>query len=149
MTNVRAVKEPGKPGHLAADSLGPSPGALRYPEHRVDIKAAPGTWRARLGDTELARSDHAWCVSESGYPDVIYFPRESVHLDRLNSSQSETTCPFKGRAGYYAAQVGGQLRDIAWFYPRTYREVEQLADHIAFYTHSVTIERENDHEPGC
>ena len=127
-------------------TLGPSPGALRYPQHRVSIRSLSGNFSAYLGDQLLAFSKQALCVSEDGYQDVFYFPPSSVCLEKLQASDSVTTCPFKGVAAYYAAEADGRLQDIAWFYPNTYNEAGPLKSFIAFYSHIVTIETEIIHE---
>lgn len=90
----------------------------------------------------LAESNKALLVEESGYEPVTYFPPQDVSSGSMLQSDSQTTCPFKGQAGYIAAMVGGERKDIAWFYPAVYNEVEAIAGYIAFYADRVEIESE-------
>lgn len=94
----------------------------------------------------LAASDKALLVEESGYEPVTYFPPQDVTSEYMLQSESHTTCPFKGRAEYFAASVDGEQKDIAWFYPAVYDEVEAIAGYIAFYADRVEIESEENDE---
>ena len=40
----------------------------------------------------------------------------------------------------------GEQKDIAWFYPAVYDEVEAIAGYIAFYADRVEIESEENDE---
>ena len=124
-------------------TLGPAPGSRKYPEHRVDIAPADGRFRVVLNGTEIARSERTLAVDETNYPRVIYFPPEDVQTGLLESSSSRTTCPFKGEASYLAAELDGEITDIAWSYPAVYDEVAPLAGYIAFYADRVELDRED------
>ncbi|KAN0125476.1 protein of unknown function (DUF427) domain containing protein [Lactarius tabidus] len=46
-----------------------------------------------------------------------YFPSESIK-SVLTISDTTYTCPYKGNASYYNAEVGGKvLKDVTWIYP--------------------------------
>ncbi len=125
-------------------SLGPSPGALRHPEHEIRVVENPGRWTVDLNGDRVADSRATLALDESGYPQRIYFPTADVQTDMFDESDSRTTCPFKGQARYLAADVDGELKDIAWFYPDVYDEVAKIADYIAFYPDRVTLRSENE-----
>jgi uncharacterized protein (DUF427 family) len=45
----------------------------------------------------------------------------------------ETHCPFKGYASYWSINVEDKTAENAvWGYPRSYAEVSELADYLAF-----------------
>ncbi|MDJ0710769.1 MAG: DUF427 domain-containing protein [Woeseiaceae bacterium] len=121
--------------------LGPSLAARRNPDHSISIVPAEETWVARLGSLELARSDRALLLAEAGYPAVVYFPPGDVHTAELIPSDTHTHCPFKGDASYWAANVGDEVADVAWYYPRTFDEVIAIAGYVAFYVNKVTVTR--------
>lgn len=123
-------------------TLGPSPGAARHPQHRMNIRASNKMWRVMLDGRELAASNQALLLEESGYEPVTYFPPQDVSIESMLRSDSQTTCPFKGQAGYFAAIVDRSRQDIAWFYPAVYDEVESIAGYIAFYADRVEMEPE-------
>ncbi|KAF8272011.1 hypothetical protein EI94DRAFT_1796650 [Lactarius quietus] len=53
-----------------------------------------------------------------------YFPPESVKVV-LSISDTTYTCPYKGHASYYNAEVDGKpVKDIIWSYPQPTSKVE-------------------------
>ena len=92
-----------------------------------------------LGDCEVARSDRALLLSEAGYSPVVYFPPDDVRTEALSSSDTQTHCPFKGDASYWAAEIDGELTDVGWYYPQTFDEVSEIAGYIAFYKDRVVV----------
>jgi len=69
-----------------------------------------------------------------------YFPRESLNADHFRASDTQTTCPWKGRASYLDVVVGADVnRDAAWTYPETKPEAERVRGRVAFWR-GVTVE---------
>lgn len=68
-----------------------------------------------------------------------YFPPSSVHREYLTSSDTHTTCVWKGDANYYGLMVEGQENpDAAWYYPQPKNgSVEKVGhdftDYVAFW----------------
>lgn len=63
-----------------------------------------------------------------------YFPAEAINEDFFSSSDTKTTCPWKGQASYYNVEVGGDInRDAAWFYPRTKPAAKEIEGYVAFW----------------
>ena len=70
----------------------------------------------------------------------VYFPITSVKFEFLRSSDSHTTCSWKGIASYYDVLVGHEVNeDAAWYYPDPFRKAIHIKDHIAFW-HGVQVE---------
>jgi len=124
-------------------TLGPSPGAARHPMHTLQVVPSDRNWTVSLGEKLLAQSDKTLVLEESGYNTVVYFPPQDVRVDSLIESSSLTTCPFKGEANYFAAEINGKCMDIAWQYGAVYNEVGPIAGYIAFYADRVQIESES------
>lgn len=59
--------------------------------------------RATLNGVILAQSDHIEVVEGNHY-----FPPESVNLYFLWESDTLTHCPWKGDAGHYTVEAGGE-----------------------------------------
>ncbi|WP_345949384.1 MULTISPECIES: DUF427 domain-containing protein [unclassified Mucilaginibacter] len=77
-------------------------------------------------------------IAESDQTIVIennhYFPKESVNSDFLQSSDTHTTCPWKGLASYYTLEVEGQQnKDAAWYYPEPKSAAAEIKDYVAFW----------------
>jgi uncharacterized protein (DUF427 family) len=63
-----------------------------------------------------------------------YFPAESVDSSYLRDSDSDTICPWKGRASYKSIEVEGQLNeDAAWYYPDPKEAAAEIEDRFAFW----------------
>lgn len=63
-----------------------------------------------------------------------YFPPDAVNWSLLRPSETRTTCPWKGQAGYYTLTVDGRSNpDAAWYYPDPRRAATDIKDHVAFW----------------
>jgi uncharacterized protein (DUF427 family) len=63
-----------------------------------------------------------------------YFPAESLKRDYLQSSDTHSTCPWKGLASYYNVVVGDKVnKDAAWYYPEPKDAAKQIKDYVAFW----------------
>ncbi len=90
--------------------------------------------RATWNDKVIAESTDTVVVEGNHY-----FPIGSVDPSVLKSSDTHTTCPWKGQASYYSLTVDGQTnRDAAWFYPTPKDAAAELTDRVAFWR-GVTI----------
>ena len=83
-------------------------------------------------------------LAESNETKVIegnhYFPPESINTEFFISSETHTTCPWKGVASYYTLNVDGKENpDAAWYYPETSELAKQIKGYVAFWK-GVAIE---------
>lgn len=63
-----------------------------------------------------------------------YFPPDAVDKKFLKSSDTHTTCPWKGIASYYTLNVDGkENKDAAWYYPQPKEAAAQIKNYIAFW----------------
>ena len=132
---------------MGTPTLGPSPGNKQHPNHRIHISKSPDHWRASLNQLVLAESRQTYLLREQNYPPVIYFPHKDVNIELMQPSTTQTTCPFKGQASYYAVTIDNTPTDIAWYYPQTYDEVAEIAGLIAFYTDKIQLSNNSDYDP--
>ena len=55
-------------------------------------------------------------------------------MDLLRPTSFQTTCPFKGEASYWSADIGGQTHDgIVWGYEAPIPAASQIAGLLSFY----------------
>ena len=98
-------------------------------------KAVTKRYRATWNDVVLAESADTVVVEGNQY-----FPLADVRQEHLRSSDSHTTCHWKGLASYYDVVVGDKVnRDAAWYYPDPSRAAERIRGRIAFW-HGVKVE---------
>lgn len=108
----------------------------------ITIAPAAGTWVVRAGGAVLGESSRALELLEAGHDPVIYFPRDDVAMEFLESSTRHSMCPHKGDAGYYSIVTEAQtLPDAVWTYLEPKPNVGGIAGHLAFDPSQVTVER--------
>lgn len=109
----------------------------------ITIRNAAGTWTVRAGGAVLGESRNALELSEPGYPDMIYFPRDDIAMAFLDQTDHSSHCPKKGDATYFSIVTKSTtLENAAWSYEAPLDGMDRIAGHIAFYaTDFVTVER--------
>ncbi|MFC5431515.1 MAG: DUF427 domain-containing protein [Paraburkholderia sp.] len=107
-------------------------------EHRIDIVANRHRVRVIHGGITIADTLSALTLSETGYPDVFYFPRADVNMARLERSTHTTRCPYKGEASYFHLRTEDtRVEDVAWSYEAPLAGVEGIKNFVAFYASRV------------
>jgi uncharacterized protein (DUF427 family) len=77
----------------------------------------------------LAESDET-IVIEGNH----YFPPDSAKMEFFKSSDTHTTCPWKGLASYHDVVVEGETnKDAAWFYAEPSEAAKEITGYIAFW----------------
>lgn len=70
----------------------------------------------------------------------LYFPPESVNKKMLKVSETQYTCPWKGKAEYYNLEINGkEVGDIAWSYPDPKEAAKNIKGFISFDTSKVEV----------
>lgn len=91
--------------------------------------------KVTLDGTLIAESD-ATVVVEGNH----YFPPSSIKKEYFSDSNTHTTCPWKGQASYYNAQVDGKnVNDVAWYYATPKDAAANIKGYVAFYKNKVSI----------
>ncbi|MFI5064654.1 MAG: DUF427 domain-containing protein [Streptosporangiales bacterium] len=87
-----------------------------------------------VGGEKLAETDRPVLLDETGLPTRYYLPREDVRTDLLRPTGTHTTCPFKGQASYWTAEVGGDVYDdLVWSYENPIPQAAEIAGLLCFY----------------
>jgi uncharacterized protein (DUF427 family) len=108
--------------------------------HTVTITPSDAHVEVRLEGELLASSDHPLRLEETGLPARYYLPKGDVRMDLLRPTSFHTTCPFKGEASYWSADLGGRTHDgIVWAYESPIPAARELAGHVSFYPDRVEV----------
>ena len=86
---------------------------------------AKAVWNGKV----LAESDDTIRIEGNHY-----FPPDSVNWEYFEDSDSQTFCPWKGKASYYNVKENGNVNnDAAWYYPDPSHSAKPIKDYIAFW----------------
>jgi uncharacterized protein (DUF427 family) len=113
--------------------------------HTVTVTPSDAHVEVRLGGELLAATDNALRLDETGLPARYYIPKTDVRMDRLQTTSFHTTCPFKGEASYWSAEVGGERHyGVVWAYEEPIPAAAAIAGHLSFYPDrtEVTVDGE-------
>jgi len=90
--------------------------------------------KAVINGVVLAESDETVLVEGNHY-----FPAGAVDKSYLQDSETHTLCPWKGKANYYHAEIGGEkITDAAWYYPEPKSKALHIKNHVAFWPKYVS-----------
>jgi len=110
------------------------------PGHTVTITPSSARVEVRLEGALLATTNRALRLEETGLPARYYLPKDDVRMDLLRPTSFQTSCPFKGAASYWSADLGGRTHDgIVWAYESPIEAVPELAGHVSFYPNRVEV----------
>jgi uncharacterized protein (DUF427 family) len=108
--------------------------------HSVTISPSAAHVEVHLDGELLASSDQALRLDETGLPARYYVPKEDVRMELLRETTFHTTCPFKGEASYWSADVGGAVYDgVVWAYENPIAGADAIAGHLSFYPDRTQI----------
>ncbi len=92
--------------------------------------------KAIWNNTVIAESDDTLVVENNHY-----FPADSIKSEYFKSTETHTSCPWKGQASYYTLVVDGKENtDAAWFYPEVSELAKGIKGSVAFWK-GVTVEK--------
>jgi uncharacterized protein (DUF427 family) len=108
--------------------------------HQITITPANLHIEVTLGGEKLAATDRAVVLAETGMVPRYYLPREDVRTELLHATSTRTTCPFKGEAEYWSAEVAGDVHeDVVWSYASPIPEAAGIAGLMCFYNERVDL----------
>ena len=89
----------------------------------------------------MAETHSPVLLFETGLPTRYYIDRTEVAFSHLETSNTQTICPYKGiTSQYWTVRLGEtSYPDLAWAYDYPLREVAPIAGMIAFYNEKLDI----------
>lgn len=110
-------------------------------DHLITITPFDGTISVSAGDTNVATSERALVLRESGYPPRYYIPLSDVIANTCQGSDTATHCHFKGDATYYNVVTNDNvIIDAAWCYADPIPSVVEIKSHLSFDDNLVTVQ---------
>lgn len=85
--------------------------------------------KAIWNNTVIAESDATVQVEGNHY-----FPPSAIKKEYFTTTDTHTSCPWKGVASYYDIEVDGDVnKDAAWYYPEVSELAKGIKGYIAFW----------------
>jgi uncharacterized protein (DUF427 family) len=110
------------------------------PFKRIDILNSARPIKVALDGVTLAESVNPLFLFETSLRPRYYLPPTSVKWEYLTKSDTETYCPYKGKANYYNVNINGkEYKDLVWYYVYPIAESVLVAGHFCFYNEKVDI----------
>jgi uncharacterized protein (DUF427 family) len=110
------------------------------PFKRIDILNSTRPIKVALDGVTLAESVNPLFLLETSLRTRFYLPPTSVKWEHLTKSDTETYCPYKGKANYYNVNINGkEYKDLVWYYVYPTAESAPVAGHLCFYNEKVDI----------
>ena len=107
-------------------------------DHPISIERNPARVVVSVAAWVIADTRNALTLCEADYLPVQYIPRMDVDFSRLERTDHETYCPYKGDCNYYSVPSGGKKSvNALWTYENPYPAVAQIKGHVAFYPDRV------------
>jgi uncharacterized protein (DUF427 family) len=120
----------------------------RDPHKRVDILASSRLVRIEIDGVTVAESRQPRILFETSLPPRYYVPLADVRMDLLRPSDTQTSCPYKGTAGYWSVDTGQDLHaDVVWMYRAPLPESQKVAGLACFYNEKVDIYLDGELQP--
>jgi uncharacterized protein (DUF427 family) len=112
----------------------------RSPYARIDVLASSRHVRVEVDGVTVAESRAPRILFETGLPPRYYLPLPDVRMDLLRPSATQTSCPYKGTAGYWSLDVNGRVyEDLVWIYRTPLPESQKIAGLACFYNEKVDL----------
>lgn len=108
--------------------------------HTIEVEQLSQRVRVEIDGTTVADTRRPVLLSETHLPPRYYLPREDVRAELLQPSETRTTCPFKGEAGYFSVVIDGRVHeDVVWYYEEPLDEVAAIRGTVCFYNDKVDL----------
>lgn len=110
----------------------------RDPYKRVDVLQSSRHVQVVVAGETIADSQRPHLVLETGHLLRYYLPREDVRMELLESSPTQSRCPYKGVASYWSANVdGSRCEDVVWSYEQPIAECPKIKGLMCFFNERV------------
>jgi len=108
--------------------------------HEITTAPVGSRIRVEVDGEAVAESDDVIALHEAGLPTRYYLPVADVRHDVLRSSDTHTSCPWKGEASYHSVvTAAGEHLDLAWYYPEPKQGVADIRGRLAFFNERVSV----------
>jgi uncharacterized protein (DUF427 family) len=110
----------------------------RDPYKRVDVLPSSHHVRVLLGGEVVADTRRPQLLLETGIITRYYIPERDIRMGLLESTETITHCPYKGKASYWSARVGDRVyKNIVWSYRNPLPACSPINGLLSFFNERV------------
>ena len=110
----------------------------RDPYKRLDTLASSRSVRVVIDGQTIASSERPTLLFETGLPVRYYLPKVDTRMDRLEPSDKQSRCPYKGTASYYSIRTDEGLREnLVWYYPFPNPNLSAIQGLVCFFHEKI------------
>lgn len=115
-------------------------GHPRDPYTRIDVRRSSQHIQIKIDGIAVIDSKRPFILTETGLPLRYYIPSDDVKWNYFTESDTETICPYKGKAIYWNAVVNGnEYPDIMWGYPEPLQDAMRIKDTVGLYHEKLDV----------
>lgn len=115
-------------------------GHPRDPFTRIDVRRTSLHVEVIVEGTTVIDSRHPFVLTETGLAIRYYIPSADVAWEHFTESNTESVCPYKGRARYWSAVVDGKEHpDVIWQYPKPLQDAVPIRDTVGLYHERLDV----------
>jgi uncharacterized protein (DUF427 family) len=112
----------------------------RDPYKRTDVMPSTRQVRVVIDGVTVAETSRASLLFETTLPTRYYIPSEDINMEYLTATDSQTLCPYKGKASYWSVSIDDQVHpDFVWSYPEPIAECPKIKGLLCFYNEKVDL----------
>lgn len=109
-------------------------GRPRDPYTRIDILLSNTRVEYYVKGEKIVDAKNTLKLFETGLPVRDYIHPRDINMSFIFPSETETFCPYKGKAKYWDIKVGDKtFHDAAWSYPDPFDETLRIKGCFSFY----------------
>jgi len=105
---------------------------------RIDVRKSKQPIRVVIGGETVAETTQARLLYETGSVTRYYIPKEDIRMDLLESTDLNTSCPYKGTCDYWNVKIKDvEFENVVWSYPHPHPEASGIENLLCFYNEKV------------
>lgn len=115
-------------------------GHPRDPYTRIDVRRSSRHIEVLVEGKTIIDTERPFILTETGLPLRYYIPSNDVEWAYFVESDTQSICPYKGKARYWSAVVDGTERpDVVWAYPEPLQDAVPLRDCVGLYHEKLDV----------
>jgi uncharacterized protein (DUF427 family) len=115
-------------------------GHPRDPYTRIDVRRSARHVHVELAGHPIIDTHRPFLLLETGLQVRYYIPVDDVDWSYCRQTDTETVCPYKGRARYWSVSAGDtEQTDVLWAYPEPLQDSRPVKDAVGLHHEKLDV----------